>query len=857
MQAIILAAGMGKRLKGLTQNNTKCMVKVNGITLIDRMMNQLEKQHLSRIVIVVGYEGQKLINYIETLHIQTPIVYVNNSVYDKTNNIYSLALAKEFLMSDDTILLESDLIFEDDVLKILLEDKRETLALVDKYESWMDGTCIKISENDEIEAFIPGRKFVFEDISKYYKTVNIYKFSKHFSETCYVPFLEAYLSALGNNEYYEQVLRVITMLDEPEIKAKKLNGQLWYEIDDIQDLDIASSIFTETQEGHYDLLEKRYGGYWRYPKVLDYIHLGNPYYPEQKMKNEIKASFDVLLCDYPSGQSINSLLVAKNYNIEPEQVVVANGLEEIIKSIMSVIDGNIGIVKPINEEYLNRCAKEKAIKYFDLLDKDYSISIKEIIAFYSDLNIKMLVISNPNNHIGKYINKNEFEQLLIWTNRNHILLFVDESYCDYTNEMYSLMDISVLNEYENLIVARDISAAEGVAGIRLGCVASGNIKLIQILRKDVSIWNINSIAEFYLQISEKYRKEYKIAIEKFKVTKQKFFDELSDINGIKVYNTDSNFLLLQLEERYSSKEFAAKLLSDHRILVKDIKTRIEGRGEYIRISIHSERENEYFADAVRKMMREDIEDKTRITGKEIEINNEKMKLFFENRNYKSLPHRYNYVIYQDSNPELALKRDAYEKSKFLKYLRVKEDSIILDIGCGVGRWGDELIPYLNGGKYIGVDFSMNLLEIARKELSNTGKCDFYCGDFREICKLLADNGICYKFDTILINGVLMYINDSDIAECMRSVNKLIANGGVIYIKESVGRDERLTLNNFFSSELGSTYSAIYRSVREYAALFDEYFNAEDYNIVSEGETWESKQQNRSDTTSYYWIIERK
>ena len=140
MQAIILAAGMGKRLKDLTQNNTKCMVKVNGVTLIDRMLHQIEKQHLSSIVIVVGYEGQKLIDYIATLDIQTPIVYVNNPIYDKTNNIYSLALAKDWLCKEDTLLFESDLIFEDAVIDALVKDPRETLALVDKYEYWMDGT---------------------------------------------------------------------------------------------------------------------------------------------------------------------------------------------------------------------------------------------------------------------------------------------------------------------------------------------------------------------------------------------------------------------------------------------------------------------------------------------------------------------------------------------------------------------------------------------------------------------------------------------------------------------------------------------------------------------------------------------
>ena len=144
MQAIILAAGMGKRLKELTQNNTKCMVKVNGVTLIDRMLHQIDKHHLEKIVIVIGYEGQKLVDYINTLDIHTPIEYVNNPIYDKTNNIYSLALAKDYLLQDDTLLFESDLIFEDEVIDVLLEDPRETLALVEKYESWMRMTELKL-----------------------------------------------------------------------------------------------------------------------------------------------------------------------------------------------------------------------------------------------------------------------------------------------------------------------------------------------------------------------------------------------------------------------------------------------------------------------------------------------------------------------------------------------------------------------------------------------------------------------------------------------------------------------------------------------------------------------------------------
>ena len=161
MQAIILAAGMGKRLKDLTADKTKCMVEVNGVPLIKRMLGQLDMLQLERIVIVVGYQAESLIKYILSLEIDTPIEYVKNEIYDKTNNIYSLALAKEYLLEKDTLLLESDLIFEDEILQLLLDDSRDTLALVDKYESWMDGTMVKLSENVEITTFIPGNKFFF------------------------------------------------------------------------------------------------------------------------------------------------------------------------------------------------------------------------------------------------------------------------------------------------------------------------------------------------------------------------------------------------------------------------------------------------------------------------------------------------------------------------------------------------------------------------------------------------------------------------------------------------------------------------------------------------------------------------
>lgn len=596
MQAIILAAGMGKRLKELTQNNTKCMVKVNGITLIQRMLTQLDKYNLSRIIIVIGYKGQELVDYISTLNITTPIEYIMNPVYNKTNNIYSLALAQDKLCEEDTLLLESDLIFEDSVIDAILSDSRETLALVDKYESWMDGTCVKLTQDDEIEAFVPRQKFKFSDINDYYKTVNIYKFSKHFSETCYVPFLDAYQKALGENEYYEQVLRVITMLDNAEIKAKRLGKELWYEIDDIQDLDIATTMFAADDHQKVEMLQSRYGGYWRYPHLLDFCYLVNPYFPPAKLLNEIKASFETLLTQYPSGMRVNSLLAAKNFNIHQENIIVGNGAAELIKSLMQQCEGTFGFVRPTFEEYPNRNCNREVVFCPD--NKNFSYSVDDLIHFFGDKKISNLIVINPDNPSGNYINKNDILKLISWGERENIRMIVDESFVDFSEEENStLIQQDILDVNKHLFVMKSISKSYGVPGLRLGVLASGDTKTMDLLKKDVSIWNINSFAEFYMQIEEKYKSDYMEALDKFREERKRLIAELDRVDGLRVIPTQANYVMVEVLNGNTASELTKNLLLKHKILVKDLSGKVKD-GEYIRIAIRDAKDNDRLIEAL-------------------------------------------------------------------------------------------------------------------------------------------------------------------------------------------------------------------------------------------------------------------
>ena len=601
MQAVILAAGMGKRLKELTQNSTKCMVKVNGQTLIERMLTQIEKRDFSKIVIVVGYEGQKLIDYISTLNIKKPIVYVENPIYDKTNNIYSLSLAKDYLCEEDTMLFESDLIFEDSVIDVLLDDPRDTLALVDKYESWMDGTCVKIADDDSIEAFVPGKKFKFNEIKSYYKTVNIYKFSKHFSQTHYVPFLEAYTKALGDNEYYEQVLRVITMLDDPEIKAKRLDGQLWYEIDDIQDLDIATSMFTPDSDEKVSLLQARYGGYWRYPRLLDFCYLVNPYFPPQKLVDEIKASFETLLTQYPSGMRVNSLLAAKNFSVHIENILVGNGAAELIKALMEHLGGRSGFIRPTFEEYPNRYSTEDSV-YFKPENDNFSYDENDLIAFFDGKNIDNLIVVNPDNPTGNYISKAGLLKLVDWAAKKGIRLVIDESFVDFADEEDStLIEQSLLDANPHLFVMKSISKSYGVPGLRLGVLASGDQAEIAYLKKNVAIWNINSFAEFYMQIEEKYKKDYAAALVKIRAERARYLAELSAIEGIRVIPSQANYVMVEIVCDHTSKEITKRLLIEYNILIKDLSSKMGGK-QYLRLAVRDTKDNDKLVAALKEVL---------------------------------------------------------------------------------------------------------------------------------------------------------------------------------------------------------------------------------------------------------------
>lgn len=594
MQAIILAAGMGRRLGEYTKDNTKCMLPVNGERLIDRTLKILCHQGIKKVVIVIGYKGENLKSYIgDRYSSQLDIEYINNPIYDKTNNIYSLSLAEEKMVEDDTILFESDLIYEEDIVKQLIDNPWPNLALVAKWEYWMDGTVVKIDNENNILDFVSKDMFNFQNVDDYYKTINIYKFSKEFAKEKYLPFLHAYCKAWGNNEYYEQVLKVLTFLSRTDLKALPIRDEKWYEIDDVQDLDIAETIFANDN----DILHKyhkRYGGFWRFPKLLDFCYLVNPFFPTAQMKKEMKACFDTLLTEYPSGMYVNSLLAAKYFNIKQDYVVVGNGAAELIKSMMEMSKGKIGIIYPTFEEYPNRLAKDKVVPF--LSDKtDYAYNAQDLMDFYEDKELSHLLLINPDNPSGNFIPTQEVITLAKWCKKEEIHLIVDESFVDFSESFLdnSLLHDEILEAYPNLTVIKSISKSYGVPGLRLGILASSDTEMINHIKKDVSIWNINSFGEYYMQIFGKYAKDYVVACKEFIKERERFQKEMEKIPFIRVVPSQANYFMIEIIDRYTPEELSKLLLKRFNILIKSCNSKhgLENKN-YIRIAVRCKNDND-------------------------------------------------------------------------------------------------------------------------------------------------------------------------------------------------------------------------------------------------------------------------
>ncbi len=329
----------------------------------------------------------------------------------------------------------------------------------------------------------------------------------------------------------------------------------------------------------------------------------NLYFPPRKMLDEINANISSLITQYPSGMEVNSLLAAKNFGVSREHIVVGNGAAELIKALMERTDfRRMGFIRPTFEEYPNRFCREAAV--YDTAP-DFCYGADEVIHNFQGREIDALVVINPDNPSGNYMDREGVLRLIAWAREQDLALILNESFIDFVDSDGSPEENSVLREeilisYEKLYVVKSISKSYGIPGLRLGILASSDEDMIRALKEDVAIWNINSVGEFFMQIYEKYKGDYHISLKKVRQARQKMERELEAIPCLKVYRSQANYIMCGLSGGMTGRELAVRLLEKD-FFIKDLSRKI-GKGQYIRLAVRTEEENTELVEYLRSIL---------------------------------------------------------------------------------------------------------------------------------------------------------------------------------------------------------------------------------------------------------------
>jgi histidinol-phosphate/aromatic aminotransferase/cobyric acid decarboxylase-like protein/choline kinase len=598
MQAIILAAGMGKRLRPLTDSVPKCMVPVNGRPILLNTLDILSQFPVEEVIIVVGHKKEVIQERVGTRYKGLTITYVVNEVYDTTNNIYSLWLARD-LVRDNVLLFEGDIFFEKALVAKALEDSSRNSVLVNSYQSYMDGTVLEINPDLSIRRLIPRREQGEDfDFTDKFKTVNIYNFTGDFFRNVLVPHLDAYLKSQSVNEYYELVLGVIIYIGNPKLYASIVDDIKWYEIDDVNDLQKADYLFAPPEQ-KLRTIDTSHGGYWRYG-FADFCYLYNLYFPTARVFNELAYALPKLVSNYPSGLAFMERLLSRWIGVPPEHLVVGNGASEIIKVMNRLFVRKMTIPVPSFNEYENTLPPE-GVHFYPLAETGFDIDPERMAAEVRRSGSNAALIINPNNPSSLYLTKTAVAGLLERL-RDLDLVILDESFIDFVDaeENASLQDIYV--SYPNLVILKSISKVYGVPGLRLGYILTAHRAVIEGVSRELPIWNINSLAEYFLEIFIKYQSDFRESCRRVMADRADFIQGLKRVPYLQVFPAQANYVFARVTDGRSSAELRDELFRRDDILIKDCGNK-SGLPEkiFVRISVRKKEDNDRLLAALARL----------------------------------------------------------------------------------------------------------------------------------------------------------------------------------------------------------------------------------------------------------------
>lgn len=594
MQAIILAAGKGSRLADMTSNSPKVMLDINKTPLIKLTIETLYLSGIRKVIVAIGHCGMQIRGLLSDSYKEMKIEYVTNEYFESTNNIYTVWLCKNHFKSEDTLLIEGDVLFDEAIIKSFINSKSPNIIAVSELKPWMNGTILE--KHNGIYQLKKSNSKAFKKSGL--KTINIYKFSKEFSRKIFIPLIKNAIEKGKVNLYYENAL-TNDILNEYFDIYKVSRNERWIEIDNATDLFHAVLQFSNP-EHKYNSLLKSYGGLWRSSEIIDFLYLSNPFFPPDELINELSNALSGLVKNYPSGPTTINQLSAATFQVNSEYTLVSNGASEMIEVVLAILNSTFGIFTPTFDEYINRVQNDK-MRTTKLTSPDFLPDLPMIKSLSTTCDCIILI--NPNNPTGKGIKQDTILSMLDYLKKNKKYLIVDESFADFSSIPISLLSNQILRRYSNLFIIKSMGKSYGIPGLRLGALFTSNKEILQKVRSKLPIWNINSIAEYFFELFPRYKSTYIDACKKIQIERNYLGNRLSKNKNLSVFDSDANFIFLELLNGQSSEDLAFSLFRDYNILVKDCNSKkgISGK-TYLRVAVKTREDNNKLIHALNSLV---------------------------------------------------------------------------------------------------------------------------------------------------------------------------------------------------------------------------------------------------------------
>lgn len=601
-RAVILAAGRGSRLHLLTEDAPKCLTKINGEPILKRALHALAGQGISEAVIVIGYMGKMVRDFIGPEFEGINIFYVEAPDYATTNNVRSLWDAREYL-DRDLVLLEADIVFDATVVAALLANNGSSAAVA-TYKTDLSGTIVRRDRTGQISSFILGAEQGPDfDTQDAFKTVNIYLLREQLLREQIMPRLSKIINERRVNEYYETILRDIVAdpMTEVEIAAIDVSESRWSEIDDDRDLDAAEFLFLD-RNSQFDRVQNLHGAYWRYG-FIDHSYLYNMHFPPPEMLNVFHSHLREIVTNYPVAQNEVAKLVANWTGADPECLAVANGAAELIKVLGSQFEQRVTIPTPSFNEY-EEAIDANRLNRFALDTDSFELDVDAFAASAIEWQSDTAIIVTPNNPTSLSIKRDDILRLARMLEPHKCRLIVDESFIEFSRAGLSSSVEAMTEDHSNLVIIKSMSKVFGVAGVRLGYLLSADRVFIKAVRGSLPIWNINGLAEEFLRTVGRYRNEFFVSCELTQKSCLQLYQALSALPEIDVIEPDANFILCKLTNPSAyGPEVARRLFVEHNILIKDCASKsMPEANRYLRIASRTPAENQHLVKVLRNLL---------------------------------------------------------------------------------------------------------------------------------------------------------------------------------------------------------------------------------------------------------------